>query len=213
MSEQVNGGGAASSEGSAGAGTETEITEQKPDPKVTQRFLDDVKKWQKKATDTEKELNDLKEQRLKESNDYKTLYETEKKNRETLDESFKNFKTAVVFDKKFDVVKQECLKLGLRPEAESDLELLDLAGAVVETTSQGRVLVNGADTLAQEIKKTKPHWFKSASVPQVNAGGAGGGAKAPAELTASYMVELEKKNPSEYRKLFPEYMKQRNSKK
>lgn len=220
MADQVNkSGGAAPGESGAESSQEVKDQQQKEtgaaeeSESFKKRALDDIQKWKSTAKTLEKKIQELEEKKLQETSDYKTLWENEKRSREESEGKLEKLRTGWHFNEKINAIKNECLKLGLRPEAEADLELLPLDGAVIETTSQGRVLVNGADQVAQEIKKKKPYWFKSADVPRVNAGGAGGKVDTTTELTAAKMVELEKKDPKKYRELMPKFLEQRNKKK
>lgn len=169
------------------------------------RLREDMLKYKKDNQLLKKQMDDLKQQKMKEQNDWKTLYEEELGKRESFEKGY-------VKEKKQTALRSAVQKLGLRPEAEQDLDLLGLDQIHEEFTSDGRILVHGAEQYAEELKKTRSWWFKSSEPPKFNPGG-GKGPDQPKELSAQYMVSLEKKDPKKYRELMPVYLEQTRKRK
>lgn len=178
----------------------TEVTTQEPPNADLQRLKDDMLKYKKESQESKKIIESLKQQKLKEQNDFKTLYET-------AHSELEQFRTGYVKEKKREALRSAVQKLGLRAEAEQDLDLLGLDPLTEELTTEGRVIVHGAEQYAQQLKQQRGHWFKTNEPPRINSGG---GAKpdTPQTLTANYMVELERKDPKKYKELYPKYVEQ-----
>ena len=129
-----------------------------------QRALADLQKHKQKALKLEEERKTSQTQELKAKEQWKLLAEQKEQEANTYKAESENLKKSFVNEKKFSAIKDEAAKLGLRPEAMSDLELLDLEDISVETTSTGRINVLGAKTFAERVKTLKPHWFQNAQV-------------------------------------------------
>jgi len=196
MADEIkDGGGASTSTDSSGAeSTQTEPIENKKTVPLEnhKRALDDMHKFKTRAQELESKLNAVEEERLKETQNFKSLWEkskaeldAEKKKRESLESN-------VTRSLKFNALHRAAVESGIRDEAIADLELLDITGVELETTDKGRYTVQGTKEYIENLKSTKPHWFKKDKPPVVNSGG--GGAKPPAEgkLTASKVNELER---------------------
>lgn len=135
-----------------------------------ERALADMHKYKteaKKLAD-EKALGET--NKMKEQNQWKEL--AEKREQEAKDALIKSerLEKSYLGEKKYSAVHAKCLALGLRPEAISDLEMLDLEDVNIETTSTGKINVLGADKFAERLKTRKPHWFDKPK-PVVNGGG------------------------------------------
>lgn len=169
-----------------------------------QRIKDDMLKYKKENQEYKRMIESLKQQKLKEQNDYKTLYEQS-------NAELEKFRVGYVTEKKREALKSAALKLGLRPEAEQDLELLGLDQIHEEFTSDGRIIVHGAEQLAEEMKKRRSHWFKSGEAPKFYSGG-GSKAEIPQELTPQYMRSLEtskdQNDRKKYKELYPKFVEQ-----
>lgn len=135
------------------------------------RFKSQAKQQEEAIRETERKLQAVEQQRLAEKEDWKALAE---KRQALLDEAqarHESLKSSVFNTAKFSAVRAEALKAGLRPEAESDLELIQMDPVVVEMTTTGKMQTIGAKEFVDELKRTRAHWFKNPNVPQVNAGG------------------------------------------
>ncbi len=135
------------------------------------RALADLHKYKKAAAEATKKEKDAETARLKESNDWKTLAETREAEAKEATEKAERIQSSYIGDRKFNAIKAKCDALGLRPEAVSDLESLDLADIAIETTSTGKINVLGADKFASALKAKKPHWFDAKAAPRVNTNG------------------------------------------
>jgi hypothetical protein len=136
------------------------------------RLLSDFKK-------TKGELKTLKDaeakrqtDKMKSDNQFKELAEKMEKERDDAKAETANIKNSYLNDRKFSAVQAAAVKLGLRDEALSDLETLDLEDVETETTSTGKINVLGANKFAERLKTLKPHWFSDKKAdPNVNTGG------------------------------------------
>jgi len=187
---------------------------QKPEPRTySQEDYDrkhaDMSRFKQERNDLQVKLKNLEDDKLKKDENWKTLYEQEKGAKETAETKLTNFQEGYFTDKKISEVRTLAIKAGLRSEAESDLENHPMDGVQVERTDHGRTIVHGADTFVETLKRTKPHWFKTDKFPTINPGGGGAPPKeTPKELTAKYVVALERTDPKKYRELHPEYLRQ-----
>jgi hypothetical protein len=217
MEEGDSGSGATATDSGAESGEKSENkTVRFEDHK---RALDDLHKNKSKARELEDQVNTLnakiqasEEASLAQQNDFKALAERHKSRAEELEAENRKLSDSFYTSKKYDAVFHNALKSGLRKEAEVDLEMLNLDGVSIERTDHGRVIVHGASSYVEELKRTRPHWFKSSDVARINAGGAGSNnLNSASELTPQYMAELSRKDPAKYKKLFPDYVRQKNS--
>lgn len=136
-----------------------------------ERALADLNRFKKAAEKAAQEKKEAETARLKKENDYKTLAEQKEQEAKEAREEADRLKSSYVNDRKFNAVRQQCDALGLRPEAISDLESLDLEDIQIETTSTGKINVLGADRFAKALKAKKPHWFADKAAPKVNTNG------------------------------------------
>lgn len=181
-----------------------------------QRALGDMHRFKKAQQDAQKKLGELEAQiqqsqqkALQEKQDWKTLAEQNGTKAKDWEDKYKGSNQAFINTLKHQAVQMAAVKQGLRPEAEGDLDLVPMDDIECELTDGGRFIVRGADGYVADLKKKKAHWFKDAAAPIVNGGGArGGGAVDQANLTATYMLELEKKDPVKFRQLWPKYQQQ-----
>lgn len=136
-----------------------------------ERALKDLHKYKAQVQEFKEKSEQEKIQRMKEQNQWREIAEA--KEREALE--FKKQATEVqqsyLNEKKYAALSSACSQLGLRPEAVSDLELIDLSAVQIETTSTGKINVLGADKVAEQLKRQKPHWFSEPKPPLVNSSG------------------------------------------
>lgn len=136
-----------------------------------ERVLKDMHRFKTESTELANRLKALETDALTKTNDFKGLYEREKAAREAAEKEKENLRGFMVHNERFNAVKDEATKRGLRPEALKDLELVELDGLPTEVTSKGRIIVDGAASLVAKLQNDRPHWFGAAKPPVVNPGG------------------------------------------
>lgn len=177
------------------------------------RALADMKKHKARADKLEQERKTEKETKLKEQNQWQQV--AEQKEREALEakERADRIENSYLGDKKFNAVRSKCEALGIRPEAVSDLEALDLEDIQIETTSTGKINVLGADKFANALKARKPHWFSDKAAPKVNTNGQrvieGSGELSAADLLKAEAEGKKNGNMQPYYELHKKYQQQR----
>ncbi len=183
------------------------------------RALEDLHKFKKQAKESlertqklEADLEKLKKDGLKSTNDYKTLFEQAEQEKETLKGENKKLKDGFMDHLKRSELRAKAVEKGIKKEALDDLSLVDTSEIETEFTSSGRYLINGVDGFVERLKKTKQHWFASNNPANINTGGKGGGGEGK-PLTHSYMLELERTDPKKYKELAPQYFKQQSASK
>lgn len=200
-------------EGGGGAGnSNAELDKYKADLETERKANRELKTKQEQ---TEKELAESRKLGLKSKEDYKSLYETEKTEREKLATKDQNRTKAFVTTARVNALKDECAKLGLLPEAASELIMQNLEDLDVEMGDDLSVTVKGAKEKAEMLKKTKPFYFKAKAVPNVNAnGGQNYTPNVEGEVTAEDLQNAFKerlKKPREFQALRTKYREQLKS--
>lgn len=163
------------SEVNASLPEDKELNQPTPEPKddnmvpkeVFDRFKSDTIKYKSKAKQLEDELNSLKEAKLKDAQNWQELAKLKEQEAEEYRQKYAGLNETLVRNSKISAIRTEALKQGLHSSALNDLDLLDMSEIMVETTSQGRMFVNGADRFVHSLKQTRPHWFTS-QAPGVN---------------------------------------------
>lgn len=141
--------------------------------KQLERELNSERGARKKA---EQEVEVRRRQELKTKEDYKSLADQLEK--ELHEEKKRNEVTWSWFEnnKKMDTVKAIAASHGIRKEALSIIEGMDLDGVDIEKTSTGRINVLGAETFVSGLKSKMPFLFENktakinAESPQVSNG-------------------------------------------
>lgn len=215
------GGGGGASGGDAGAGDKGggEGGEKGGKPELVsredhERALADLHKFKKEAEKLKTEREAEKTAKLKEENRWKELAEQNEQEAKTAREEAARIKDSYVNGKKYSAVQEKCMALGLRPEAVSDLEMLDLADIPIETTSTGKINVLGADKFAERLKTLKPHWFAEKKAPSINADGTRVVESNDGQITVAQLLAEEAKGKksgdlSGYYALHKKYLTQR----
>jgi len=121
---------------------------------VAEQYKNDMFKYKEK-------LRAIEEQSLREKEDWKTLAERREQERLEALERADRIESSFVNEKKFSAIERAALKAGIRPEAMSDLPMLNFDGVVVDKGEDGRVKVQGAEDFVHNLKQIKPHWFGS----------------------------------------------------
>jgi len=175
-----------------------------------QRALDDMKKAKAKAKELEQRLAEKETQELQKQGEWKTLAEREKELRLVAEEKAERLNTALYHDKKFGEVYREAVKAGLKPSALQFLEMLPLDGVEVEMTSQGRMLVHGAESFVADLKRKHGDvLFSQPKAPNVNSGGSAAENNS-SEVTPQMIFAAEKKKDmAEAKRLTELYLKQK----
>ena len=143
-----------------------------------------------------REIETLKEKSLLEKQNYKELYENEKMKTAKFQEETQRTRETFFGSLKKQQIKQEAMKMGIREEALSDLDLLDSSTVITETTSNGNVNILGAQEFVEQLKDSRPYWFKQQGAPTINGNVPSYNRKS---LTASDLLKLQMENPAKYR--------------
>lgn len=160
---------------------------------VHERLLGDVAKAREKNRELEARIGEIESNSLKEKNDYKSLYERSETSKKELEQKLKDQSSWIVQTQQFNEVKAAAVAAGLRKEALDDLDMIDMKGVEVETTSTGRFIVKGAKERVESLKNEKPHWFTTTTPPVVNTGGTGAGEPKPgARLGVADVLQAER---------------------
>jgi hypothetical protein len=143
-----------------------------PEPKLVSRdaydrVSKDMHDYKKKNADLQKQIDDMKVQGHKAKEDYKALAEHHEQRASQFESELTGLKSGLISSKKTEALTTEAVKHGINPASIPDLELLDFDELTVETTSNGKILVSGADRAVARLKTLRPHWFTKV-VPSVN---------------------------------------------
>lgn len=182
-----------------------------------ERALADLHKYKSKAKTYEEKIEQEKTARMKEQNQWKELAEQREKEAAEAKAETQKIQGSFLGERKFNAVREKCAALGLRPEAMSDLEMLDLSQVQIETTSTGKINVLGADKFSERLKALKPHWFADKQPPNVNSGGPridDTDGTITTDMILAAEAEARKTGDStKYHNLFSKYQTQRSAQK
>lgn len=176
----------------------------------------DMHKYKTEAQTLRKAQEDARTAKLKEEAKWQELAEAREKEIETLRTDNQRIQDSYVNDRKFSALREKCQALGLRKEAISDLEGLDLGDITVETTNTGRVNILGADKFANRLKTLKPHWFSDPkTTPNVNTSSTRVITSDSGNVTTADIIAAEREgrktgDMSKYLDLCDKYRKQRS---
>ena len=96
-----------------------------------------------------------------------------------------------------DAIKDQARKSGMDESFMDMLEAFDTKDVIVETTSSGSFIVNGADTFIEDLKASKPIMFNKKSDPTVNNGSGSFDGREKTYSTAE-VLKLQKTDPAKY---------------
>ena len=161
------------------------------------KFKRELQEEKDKRETLEGELRTKEEEKLKATNNYKSLYEKEQEARVTLEDKYNGLSQVIVNDKKFGAIKDFAVKAGLRPEAVNDLKLFDNSEVIVETTSEGSINILGAEQFVEGIKSSRPYLFVDSNPPNVN-NSTGNFNNKDKTYSPVELLKLEKENKSLY---------------
>jgi hypothetical protein len=133
-----------------------------------EKVMSELHKHKAKAKSLEDKVNEDKMSRMKEQNQWKEIAEAKEREAAEARERAEKVQSSFLSEKKYTAAREKCMALGIRAEALSDLEMLDLESIQIETTSTGKINVLGADKFAERLKTTKPHWFQEKKATTVN---------------------------------------------
>lgn len=184
---------------------------------ATEKLANELKAEQAARAKLEAELKEIRDGKLKEQNDFKTLFEQEQANHKETQTRLTKLKENVQYNEKHKAVAKALRERGLKAEAETLLDKESLDGVRIETTSEGRFLVHGADTFADSFKKKFAFAFEEKKNPNVNGGGNGGGGgdggggdDEPIDGAKLFKIEKEKgRNSPEYKAAFEKFKAQK----
>jgi hypothetical protein len=177
------------------------------------KYKSDAQKYQSDLKAKEAELESMKMAKLKEAKNWQEIARIKEDEATAAKQEAQNLKSAIVNQHKSMALRAAALKAGINPASLDDLDILDFDEVSVETTSQGKILVNGADLAIGKLKTLRPHWFlKNPSAvnpqsPEVRIAAANGAG----DLNNILALEKEyKKNPqnSEARKAYESALRQ-----
>ena len=179
-----------------------------------ERAISDMLKHKNEAATLRAEIEAQKTMKLKAENQWQALAEAKEKEVETLKTETKRMNDAIIERERTSALKMKAAALGLRPEAVSDLESLDLTALRIETTNTGKINVLGVSEFADRLKSVKPHWFTDKTPPNVNTTSPrileSGGAITPQDLIAAEREGRKTKDLTKYRELHTKYQQQRS---
>jgi hypothetical protein len=174
------------------------------------KYKNDMFKYKRELQDSQKKIDELvaqqnaaEEARLLEGENFKGLYEKTKEELDRIANEKKSIVESVMVDKKLSAVREFAAKNGITDEGMEDLEMLNMDDVVVETTSEGRINVHGADSWVENLKSRRPNWFGGKNPPNIN-NGTGNPALEDRTYSPRELLELQAKNPAMYRKIMTE---------
>jgi len=169
-------------------------------------------KWQDikdRNTDLEAQLQSLNDDKLQAEGKKDELIQSLKEQNKDSVSKHNKFRDSWIENEKLRAVEKAATKLGMSDEALEDLDRFDFDGVDVEITDRGRVRVSGASDLVEDWKKNKRYLFKDSKPTRINSGGGRRPPlQVPTDLTADYMVKLEKSDNKKYMSLYPKYLEQ-----
>jgi hypothetical protein len=161
------------------------------------------------------QIHELNSKSLKDKEDYKSLYEQEVQNHQRTKDKLNGVESSFYTTNKHSAVLSALRKAGLRDDAEKILDTIDFDSLEVETTSEGRIFINGVTTFVEQFKQDYPFAFQQQRTTTINSGGGSNRVEEPKKITPAMIVEAEKKyglNSKESLELIREYSKQRQNK-
>lgn len=164
--------------------------------KFKRQFMEQQTKLEKMQAELEK----AETEKLKNSENYKELWEKERQAKEDLKGKLSQFSSTVLEDKRRDAIKQELLKNNFDTDFLDIVDAFDTSDVLVETTSNGSFVVNGADTWVEALKSTKPKMFKQKVDPKVN-NATGDHQHREKIYSKQDVLKLQKENPKLYEEI------------
>lgn len=199
-----------------GTGPETDPAPEPTPTPVSAEAYEQVKKDMLRYKDELKtvkvDAQKLREEKLTNEKNWEELAKTRAEERDAAIAEKNRLHESVLSSKKYDAVKTECVKLGIRSEALEDLKLLDMGDVQTELTTLGNINVHGHKDFATRLKTLRPHWFGSKNPPNLNTNTPGvvspEGPVTGAQLAAAQREGKKSGDMSKYNALFQQYRKQ-----
>lgn len=155
------------------------------------RFKTEARAAAAKLAELSSTVEDLKKKALTESQDFKTLYETEREKRQAAETAKGELQGAVVMQERHRAAYPALKKAGLRDDAENLLDHLDLSDIEVEATTGGRFVTSGVESFVEKVAKKYPYAFAKTPPPNVN-GSSGSGLPAGQKWNPDKLFVLER---------------------
>ena len=153
--------------------TQTTTTTTEAAPAFDTAYVEGLKKqlseFKTKTKEYETQSKQQQEASMRQKEEWQKLAELKETEAKEYKTKFDGLQQSLIVEKKYNALKNEAVKLGLRQEAISDLELVDLSDIQIESTSTGKMNVLGAEKYAERLKAIRPHWF-GGNAPNVNTG-------------------------------------------
>lgn len=121
----------------------------------------------KKAADLEAANRAAQEKKLKDENQWQEYAKLKEQEAETAKADRERLQKSIVERERMTAIREEAMKAGIRKESINDLGLIDFAEVKIETGSDGKVSVTGADKAIARLKALRPFWF-GGTPPAVN---------------------------------------------
>ena len=116
----------------------------------------------------ESKLKELEENDLKNSKNYKELWEKEREQKMKVEDTLKDFTANIIEDKKISRIKDVAAKKGFDPDFFDILSSFDTSDVLVETKDNGELEVVGAETWVDSLKADRPKMFTKVINPNIN---------------------------------------------
>lgn len=129
------------------------------DKKVYETVKADMHRFKSEREKLQKEIDDMKMAKLKDAQNWEEIAKMKEQEAQEYKSKYQGLASSLVDNEKYKALEREALKAGILPQGLNDLSLLDFAEIQVETTSTGKIIVNGADKAIQSLKLARPHWF------------------------------------------------------
>lgn len=173
-----------------------------------EKYKSDLSKMQEQFEQLNSKLGETEEKTLREQSKWQELADKYKKDLENERSNYSNFKKGMIEFEKINAVKHHAMKAGILDSSLEDLSLLTLDGVEIEQTTNGRILINGADKFIESLKDRRPHWFKNSNRPNLDNGL--GGDFTLKELSIDDISKLKNKDPAAYKKEMQKFLDKRN---
>ena len=131
------------------------------------RVRQEAKEAKDRAAALQKQIDDLKINTHKNAQNWQEVARINEEKAKDYEQKYSGLRESLINEKKVSALIVEAQKHGINPQSIPDLELLDFPEISVETTSNGRVLISGADKAVGKLRQIRPHWF-NAGTPAVN---------------------------------------------
>lgn len=164
------------------------------------KYKDRTKALSSENEELKRKISEFETSKLENSQNYKELWERERKRAEENEQRYRGVLTDFEEGKKMDAITQEALKMGIKEEALSDLSILDKGIVSIERTDRGNINILGAREFIEDLKKARPFWFNDHSAPKLNSAPPGNPNTNSKTLTPKEILQLQKENPEAYTK-------------